>query len=144
MGIQLSPEEQFEIFGDTYQQNYAAEAEQRWGHTETYRQSQRRVAGYSKQQWQQLKGESEAIEADFVRLLGAGAPADSTAAMAAAEAHRQHIVTWFNDAPLAMHRCMAQMYLADSRFADHYDRRAPGLAEYVSAAIIANADRQQG
>jgi hypothetical protein len=39
---------------------------------------------------------------------------------------------------------MAQLYLADERFAAYYERIAPGLASYVSAAIVANADRRDG
>ena len=61
--------------------------------------------------------------------------------MAAAESHRQHIIRWFNDVPVPMHRGLAELYLSDPRFAAHYDRISPGLAEYVSAAIRANADR---
>jgi hypothetical protein len=33
------------------------------------------------------------------------------------------------------------MYVADERFAAHYDQRAPGLAAYVRDAILANAVR---
>ncbi|HET6210927.1 MAG TPA: MerR family transcriptional regulator [Jatrophihabitans sp.] len=143
MNIQLTPEEQFEIFGPDYQPGYAAEAEQRWGDTEAYRQSQRRVAGYDKDDWRRIKAESEANEQQFARLLRAGSAADSPAAMDAAEAHRQHIIRWFNDVPVAMHRGLAQLYLSDDRFAAHYDRVEPGLARFVSAAILANAERRQ-
>src|SRR5918992_2865204 len=55
MGISLSPEERFEVFGDFDPDDYAEEAEQRWGGTEAYRESQRRVASYTKQDWQQLR-----------------------------------------------------------------------------------------
>ena len=41
-----------------------------------------------------------------------------------------------------MHRNLAEMYVADPRFAANYDRVAPGLAAYVRAAILANADAQ--
>jgi DNA-binding transcriptional MerR regulator len=144
MDIRLTPEEQLEVFGEGYRADYAAEAEQRWGDTEAYRQSRRRVAGYGKGEWLRIKAEAAANEQEFARLLADGAAPDSPAAMAAAEAHRQHIIRWFNDVPLAMHRGLAQLYLADDRFAGYYDRIAPGLAGFVSAAIVANADRQAG
>jgi hypothetical protein len=38
-----------------------------------------------------------------------------------------------------MHVALAEMYEADARFTAHYERRAPGLAGFVSAAIRANA-----
>jgi MerR family transcriptional regulator, thiopeptide resistance regulator len=37
MGIHLTPEERFEIFGDFRPEDYAEEVEQRWGGTEAYR-----------------------------------------------------------------------------------------------------------
>ena len=41
MGIQLTPEEKFEIFGPNYSEDYETEAEQRWGDTDAWAQSQR-------------------------------------------------------------------------------------------------------
>src|SRR5215467_13457228 len=43
MGISLTPEERFEVFGDNDPGRYADEAEQRWGDTDAYRESQRRT-----------------------------------------------------------------------------------------------------
>jgi DNA-binding transcriptional MerR regulator len=42
MGIELEPHEMLEVFGEQDPTQYAAEAEQRWGDTEAYRQSQQR------------------------------------------------------------------------------------------------------
>jgi hypothetical protein len=36
------------------------------------------------------------------------------------------------------------MYVADPRFAAHYDAAAPGLAQYVRDAIVANVDAREG
>ena len=57
MGIQLTPEERLEVFGGFNPEDYAEEAEQRWGGTEAYRQSQRRVATYTKEDWMRIKAE---------------------------------------------------------------------------------------
>ena len=61
-----------------------------------------------------------------------------------AEAHRRHISRWFYDCGYDMHRGLAEMYVADERFAKHYEDVAPGLAQYVHDAITANADRAGG
>jgi hypothetical protein len=37
---------------------------------------------------------------------------------------------------------LADMYVADQRFTEHYEKYASGLAEFVKAAIHANRDRQ--
>ena len=140
MGISLTPQEQFEVFGTDYTE-HVEEAERRWGDTEAYRESQRRTARYDKQDWQRIKAEQDEIERAFALAMADGVPADSDRAATLAERHRQHLTTWFHDVPSAMHRSLAELYLADPRFAEHYDRIAAGLAEYVSAAIIANAER---
>ena len=42
MGIDLTPEEQLEVFGGDWPgEQYAAEAEQRWGETDAWAQSKR-------------------------------------------------------------------------------------------------------
>jgi hypothetical protein len=43
-----------------------------------------------------------------------------------------------------MHRGLAQLYLADQRFTSHYDHRAPGLAQWLHEAVVANAERHGG
>jgi DNA-binding transcriptional MerR regulator len=141
MGIQLNPREMFEVFGDHDPSQYEEEARQRWGDTESYRQSQQRASSYSKEDWLRLKAEAETVNQGLLAAMRAGVPADGTAAMDAAEAHRQHISRWFYDCGYDLHRGLADMYLADERFTAHYDDQAPGLARYAHDAIHANAAR---
>lgn len=69
-----------------------------------------------------------------------GEPASGARARAIAERHRQHISRWLYPVGTQMHRNLAEMYVADSRFAATYDRTAEGLAVYVRDAIVANTD----
>ena len=46
-----------ELFGDGFSDEYAAEAEQRWGDTDAWRQSASRTAAYTKQDWADVKAE---------------------------------------------------------------------------------------
>lgn len=141
MGISLSPEEQLEIFGtDKVGGEWAEEARQRWGDTEEWKQSQRRAAAYTKQDWLQIQAEMTAINRELAAAMAAGAPADGPRAAGLAERHRQHISRWFYDCGYDTHRGLARMYLADERFRENYDKIAPGLAQYVHDAINANAD----
>lgn len=142
MGISLSPEEQFEVFGtDKVGGEWADEAEQRWGDTSAYKQSQRRTSKYTKQDWVKLKAEADEGLRAFADALRSGAPADSPVAMDLAEAHREYISRWFYDCDHDTHRGLAQMYVADPRFSKLYEDVAPGLAQYVHDAIMANAER---
>lgn len=144
MGISLTPEEQFEIFGGNYLgEEFAAEAEQRWGDTPAYQQSQQRTTAYTKDDWIQIKAETDANERSLVEAMRAGAAPDSDQAMDLAEAHRQGITTWFYECGYYIHRGLAEMYVADERFRKHYDDLAPSLARYVHDAILANAARAE-
>ncbi|MFD2092682.1 MerR family transcriptional regulator [Blastococcus deserti] len=142
MGISLTPEERFELFGDGFSEEYEREAEERWGDTEAWAQSQRRTAAYTKQDWVRTKEEGEAVERRFAEAMRSGVPADSEQAMDVAEEHRQQIRRNFYDCPPEMHAGLGRMYVEDERFTAHYERVAPGLAQYVSTAVQANAARR--
>ncbi|MGI5138045.1 MULTISPECIES: MerR family transcriptional regulator [unclassified Streptomyces] len=141
MGINLTPEERFEVFGDKDPEQYAEEAEQRWGGTEAYAESQRRAARYTKDDWKRMQAEVTAWGERYGALMAAGEPPTGEAAMDLAEEHRQHICTWFYECPYEMHRGLAEMYVADERFKAFYESMRPGLAEHLKEAILANAAR---
>ncbi|HET7277274.1 MAG TPA: MerR family transcriptional regulator [Dermatophilaceae bacterium] len=140
-GVKLTREEQRELFGDGFSEDYAREAQERWGETEAWKQSRARTERYSKADWVQVKAEMEAVGQALVAAKRAGLSAGSTEAMDAAEAHRRHIHERFYDLPYDMHRGLGDMYLADPRFTKTYEELEPGLAQYVRDAIHANADR---
>ncbi|WP_369171331.1 MerR family transcriptional regulator [Streptomyces sp. R28] len=141
MGINLTPEEKFEVFGDFDPDQYEDEVQERWGDTDAYRQSQQRAASYTKEDWQRIQRESEEINQRFVALMEAGEPADSSAAMDAAEEHRQWISRSHYDCGHEMHTCLGEMYVSDPRFTATYDKIRPGLAVYLRDSILANAVR---
>lgn len=144
MDIKLTPEEKLEVFGDFDPEEYAEEAEQRWGETEAYRQSQSRVSNYTKEDWLKIKAEEEEVSANLATLFESGAAPDSDDAMTAAEAHRQHITRWFYDCSYDIHQGLGEMYVSDERFRANYDALAPGLSEFIRDAFRANAGRAAG
>jgi DNA-binding transcriptional MerR regulator len=146
MGIDLTPDEMLEVFGEEYasrHEAYQAEAEERWGGTDAWAQSRRRTSRYSKDDWKAAMAEQEAAARRLVDAMQAGLPAASTEAMDAAEAHRQQITRWFYDCSYEIHRGLGDMYVQDPRFTKTYDDMVPGLAAYVRDAIHANADRAE-
>ncbi|WP_431679533.1 MerR family transcriptional regulator [Kitasatospora sp. KL5] len=143
MGIQLTPEEKFEVFGKDYQESWEDEAEQRWGGTDAWKESQRRTGGYTKADWQRIKAEADGLNARLAQAFTSGTAADSEEGAALAEEHRQHITGNFYECTYTIHRGLAEMYVADPRFTATYDRIAPGLAQWLRDAILANADRRE-
>ncbi|MEV6955179.1 MerR family transcriptional regulator [Streptomyces sp. NPDC051183] len=141
MGINLTPEEKFEVFGDFDPDQYAAEAEQRWGGTDAYKESARRAASYTKEDWQRIQDEADDLNRRLVALMDSGAAADGEQAMDLAEEHRGWIGTNHYDCSYEMHTCLGEMYVADERFTAFYDGIRPGLAVFLRDAIMANAVR---
>jgi MerR family transcriptional regulator, thiopeptide resistance regulator len=142
MGINLTPEEKFELFGGNFDpDDYAEEAEQRWGGTEAYRESQRKAASYTKDDWLRIKAEAEDINTRLGALMEAGVEPRSTEAMDLAEEHRQHICRFFYGCSYEIHKGLAEMYVADERFTATYEAVGRGFAAYIREAILANADR---
>ena len=136
-------EELKDLFGDGFSEERQAEAEQRWGESDAWKQSAARSKRYTPADWAAIKTEGDAVNSALVAALRSGVPADSDEVMDAAEAHRAHIARWFYDLDHTFHRGLADMYLADPRFTKTYEDQAPGLAQYVHDAIHANADRHE-
>ena len=140
-GARLTRQEQRELFGEGFSDDYGQEAERRWGNREVWAQSKARTAQYTKEDWLQIKAEGEKNSEAFAAALDGGVPADSEVAMDLAEEARAHIVRWFYDCSHEIHRGLARLYLDDPRFRRVYEDRAPGLARYVHGAILANCAR---
>ena len=141
MGINLTPEERLEVFGDFDPDQYSAEVEGRWGDTDAYRESAKRTARYTKADWERIKAQGQAAIEQVVAAMNAGKPADSPEATDGAEAHRLQIDDAFYACSYELHVGLAEMYLADPRFTATYEKIAPGLAQYLHDAIKANAAR---
>lgn len=135
-GIQLSAEEQVEIFGTTaFSDEYAAEAEQRWGDTEAWKQSQQPTARFAKGDWVQVKAEGAALLAALAAAKRAGVRPGSERADALAARHGASIERFY-DCGDDMHRRLVEMYLADERFTRYYDDVAPGLAQFLHDIVV--------
>ena len=141
MGMSLSREEQFEVFGTTEFEEHVEEARERWGDTEAFKESQRRTASYTKEDWIAIKREADENIHGFSEAIKSGEPADGPVAMDLAEAHRQHIARWFYECNPRQHTSLAELYISDPRFSGPWEKIAPGFSQYVHDAILANAGR---
>lgn len=139
VGINLTPEERFEVFGDFNPEEYEQEARERWGDTDAYKESARRVSRYTKADWQAIKEQSEDWGRRLAALMDSGAAPDSPLAKALAEEHRQHISQWYYECSYEIQTGLAEMYLADERFMATYEAIKPGLTAFLHDAILANA-----
>lgn len=74
--------------------------------------------------------------------MESGAAPESEEAMDLAEEHRRQIGESFYDCSYEIHAGLAEMYVADERFAATYESIRPGMAAFLRDAILANAIRK--
>lgn len=141
-GLAMTKEEMFDVFGDFDPKLHEAEVEQRWAGA-AVDESRRRTRRYGKDQWREAIEEGESIVTAFAEQLEAGATPAGAPAMDLAEEHRQHIGRWFYECSPAMQAGLGELYASDPRFMGYYEKYAPGLANFVKAAIDANRARSE-
>ncbi len=96
-GIALSAAEQAEIFGDRWPgEEYAAEAEERWGNTDAWKQSQKRTGQFSKEDWQLIKEETDDLERRLADAMRRGVTPGTAEANSLAEEHRAQIGRFYD------------------------------------------------
>jgi len=140
-GIQLTTQEQVDIFGTTaFGGEYAEEAEQRWSETDAWKQSRQRVSRMSKQDWIDVKTEGDALLAALAQAKRDGVQPGSSAADDLVTRHRTQIERFY-DFGDDMHRSLVEMYVADDRFTRYYDDVEPGLAQFVRDVVVASIEK---
>jgi len=138
----MKKEQKTQAPGGVDQNQYDAEAKERWGETDAYKESAKRTENFSTEDWARIQEETEVVEARLAEIFLAGHDPGDETSMEAAEAHRLQIENFY-PCSYAMHVGLGQMYTADARFAEHYDKRAKGLAAFLQVAIEANAKRAE-
>jgi MerR family transcriptional regulator, thiopeptide resistance regulator len=132
------------IFDGFEPQQYAAEAERRWGGDDAYQESKRRTSRYSAEDWKRQATEQAGIYDDAFRALQQGKATDDDAVLDIAERHRLALERWFYPCSHAMHARLADLYEQDERFAQSIDKGHPGLTPFLAQAIRTNARRAGG
>jgi DNA-binding transcriptional MerR regulator len=132
-GVEMQAEELFEGFD---QARYAAEAEERW--PEQYAESKQRTAGWTKQDFAAAAREGVDLARRFAALAEEGAPVEDPRVQEAVADHYE-AVSKFWTPNAAAYRGLGELYVADDRFREYYDKHRAGTAEYVRDAIAVYA-----
>ncbi len=118
---------------------HEAEAQERWGATEAFQESQKRLAAYSTVEKKNAQAAQEEALQAVIDAFDKGLPPSSAEAIAAAEQCRHAISEWYFECPPEMHQQLATMYVSDERFKAFYESRREGLAQYFHDAIHASS-----
>ena len=114
---------------------YADEVRERWGDTAAYKESERRTANYTADDWSKLSAGMDAIMAGFAGLNAEGVSPDDEPSHRQVEKLRQFITERMYTCTDEILAGLGQMYVADERFTKNIDKHGEGTAEYVSACI---------
>jgi len=127
-----------EMFDGFDPETYEDEAREKWGHTDAWKESERRTKGYGDAEWDEIRREVAEIYARLAGYLERGAAVTAPEVQAAVEDHRRHLDRWFYPCSKQMHRGIAEMYVSDPRFTANLDKVTAGFAQFLRDAIAAS------
>lgn len=133
-GEQVMSFEEFDRSGiERVREKYAEEVERRWGGTNAYRESARKTASYTKEDWARIQAEA----AELYRRFAADRERqpDDPAVRKLVGEWQAFLTRNFYDCTDGILAGLGEMYAADPRFADHIDRYGMGLADFMGRAI---------
>jgi len=125
----------FEGFDPT---QYEEEARRRWGHTDAWKESQRRGKPYTKEEWAAIQTEGGEILKRLVAVMDRS-PSDPQSQEAIAAHHRQINERFYTCTP-EIYRGLAGAYANDPGFNAFYEKIKPGLARFMHDCMTIYAD----
>ncbi|MDL9980406.1 MerR family transcriptional regulator [Microbacterium sp. ASV49] len=137
-GEALTAREQTEIFGRTWRQEWAEEAQERWGGTEQWRQFEERAEALSSEERVALGEAGAELFEEMADAKRSGVEASGPAGIALADRHREMLGSMWACTP-SMHAVLGRMFVDDPRFRAEFDEIEDGLSGWIAAAIFAAA-----
>lgn len=134
---QMSDQQRLEGFGqklvEQNERSYGKEIREKYG-DQAVQRSNAKVAAMSKEQWSALEQRRVAHYDAFAAAMPQGAT--SPQAMQAAQAYVQYL-SEFGEYPSQAIYGLADLYVQDQRFTQHFEAHTPGLAAFVRDALHA-------
>lgn len=125
-----------EKFGGGWRQDFADEAEARWGDTAAWAQSQQANANRTEEEWAQMYADQEALVAKLAQAIGDDVDPDSELGREVSALHRAGVEKHY-ECGYGRQVILARMYLVDERFHEAYGGVEP--TKWLVAAIEADA-----
>ena len=114
---------------------YDAEAKERWGKTDAYKEHTEKTTSYSKEKWQDVSGGLMTVLAKFAACMKDGNTADSNEAQELLKELQNYITANYYTCTDEILAALGQMYVADERIKNNIDKHAAGTADYINQAI---------
>ena len=112
-----------------------AEAKEKWGNTDAYKEYTEKTKDYSKDKWNGLENGLNDILAEFALCMKNGKEPDSAEVQNLVKMLQNHITENYYLCTNVILAGLGQMYVADERFKNNIDKHADGAAEFIGEAI---------
>ena len=122
-------------FDNSEFEKYKAEAKEKWGNTNAYKEHAEKTKNYSKDKWNNLAKDMDDIFAEFALCMKNGEEPNSNETQKLVKALQNHISENYYLCTNEILSGLGQMYVADERFKNNIDKHADGTAEFASEAI---------
>ena len=122
-------------FDNSEFENYKAEAQERWGKTDAYKEHAEKTKDYSKDKWNNLAEEMNDLMAEFAVSMKNGLQPDSPEVQNQVKMLQNHITANYYHCTNEILAGLGQMYVADERFKNNIDKHGDGTAEFIREGI---------
>ena len=114
---------------------YNAEAKEKWGKTDAYKEYEKKTADYSGRKWDDVADGMDHIMKEFAFCLGKNECPDSAEAQNLVKMLQNYITENFYLCTKEILAGLGQMYVADERFRKNIDKHVDGTAAFISEVI---------
>lgn len=120
---------------ETQKAKYAAEAKEKWGNTDAYKESSEKTSSYSDEKWAEVNAGMNAIMCEFGDCMKNGNSPESDIAQMLVQKLQNHITDNHYTCTKEILAGLGMMYVGDERFKANIDKCGEGTAEFMSKAI---------
>jgi DNA-binding transcriptional MerR regulator len=135
--IEMNKKDLFDGFDisqiEKHKEKYAKEVEEKYGQTDAYKESVKKTAKYTKEDWAKMLGQQEEIYTRLAVLMDRE-PSDNMV-QELVEKNRQLITDYYYNCTPEILSGLGEMYVMDERFTANIDKYKPGLAMFLREAI---------
>ena len=131
----MKGENVMKAFDNTEFEKHKAEAKEKWGKTNAYKEHKEKTKDYSKDKWNSLAAGMDEIMASFGASMKNGAAPDSSEAQDLVKSLQLHITENYYNCTNEILFGLGQMYVADDRFRANIDKHGEGTAAFIRESI---------
>lgn len=137
-GDKMSDKQKFEGFKqaliDDNEKQYGEEIREKYGE-ETVDKANKKIKSMTEEQYAEVEQLGADVLTNLAEAFVTGDPG-SELAQKTAEMHRQWLTFYWDSYSKEAHAGVAQMYVDDPRFTAYYDKKQPGLAQFLRDAVM--------